>query len=245
MKERRFFFVPNAANETQLPPDEATHALRSLRLKSGDEIFLMDGEGCFYRAEITIAAAKHCVYEVKECLPQQKGWRGRIHIAMAPTKMMDRVEWFSEKATELGIDEMSFVNCSFSERKAMRTSRLERIVLSAVKQSRKPWRPIVNPLVSFKDFVRVPRQGQKFIAHCYEELQREDLYSILCRKEVAFTDDEITVLIGPEGDFSEEEVLLANANGYRSITLGSARLRTETAALLALTMAQLTRRLDE
>lgn len=245
MKEKRFFYVPNADVETQFPPDEAMHALRSLRLKSGDKIYLMDGEGSFYQAEITIAATKHCMYEVKERLPQKKGWRGRIHIAMAPTKMMDRVEWVAEKATELGVDELSFLSCKFSERKAMRTTRLERIVVSAMKQSRKPWRPVVNPLTSFKDFVRAQRTGHKFIAHCYEQMQRDDLFTILKSPQVALSDDDITVLIGPEGDFSEEEIRMATDNGYRSITLGNARLRTETAALSALMMAQLTRRTDE
>ena len=110
MKETRFFFVPNAANETEMPMDEAMHALRVLRLKSGDEMFLMDGDGTFYRAEVTIAATKHCMYEIKEALPQQKGWTGYIHLAMAPTKMMDRVEWLVEKATEKGFDEMSILN---------------------------------------------------------------------------------------------------------------------------------------
>ncbi len=236
MKETRFFFVPNAANETEMPMDEAMHALRVLRLKSGDEMFLMDGNGTFYRAEVTIAATKHCMYEIKEALPQQKGWTGYIHLAMAPTKMMDRVEWLVEKATEIGFDEMSFLNCKFSERKSMRTVRLDKIAVAAVKQSRKPWKPQLNSFINFKEFVNQPRKGRKYIAHCYEEIERIDLFSDLQNMP---KDEKVTILVGPEGDFSFEEVQLAISKGYQSITLGNSRLRTETAGLLAVTMAQL------
>lgn len=236
MKETRFFFVPNAANETEMPMDEAMHALRVLRLKSGDEMFLMDGDGTFYRAEVTIAATKHCMYEIKEALPQQKGWTGYIHLAMAPTKMMDRVEWLVEKATEIGFDEMSFLNCKFSERKSMRTVRLDKIAVAAVKQSRKPWKPQLNSFINFKEFVNQPREGRKYIAHCYEEIERIDLFSDLQNMP---KDEKVTILVGPEGDFSFEEVQLAISKGYQSITLGNSRLRTETAGLLAVTMAQL------
>lgn len=236
MKETRFFFVPNAANETEMPMDEAMHALRVLRLKSGDEMFLMDGDGTFYRAEVTIAATKHCMYEIKEALPQQKGWTGYIHLAMAPTKMMDRVEWLVEKATEIGFDEMSFLNCKFSERKSMRTVRLDKIAVAAVKQSRKPWKPHLNSFINFKEFVSQPREGRKYIAHCYEEIERIDLFSDLQNMP---KDEKVTILVGPEGDFSFDEVQLAISKGYQSITLGNSRLRTETAGLLAVTMAQL------
>ena len=236
MKETRFFFVPNAANETEMPMDEAMHALRVLRLKSGDEMFLMDGDGTFYRAEVTIAATKHCMYEIKEALPQQKGWTGYIHLAMAPTKMMDRVEWLVEKATEIGFDEMSFLNCKFSERKSMRTVRLDKIAVAAVKQSRKPWKPQLKSFINFKEFVSQPREGRKYIAHCYEEIERIDLFSDLQNMP---KDEKVTILVGPEGDFSFDEVQLAISKGYQSITLGNSRLRTETAGLLAVTMAQL------
>ena len=137
MKETRYFYVPDAANQKELPSDEAMHALRVLRLKSGDEMFLMDGVGNYYRAEVTIAATHHCYYEIKECLPQEPQWKGHIHLAIAPTKMMDRMEWLVEKATEIGIDEFSFLNCQFSERRLLKTARLDKIVVSAVKQSHK------------------------------------------------------------------------------------------------------------
>ena len=133
MKESRYFYVPDAANQTELPPDEAMHALRVLRLKGGDEMFLMDGTGCYYRAQVTIAATHHCYYEILETLPQQPQWQGRIHLAIAPTKMLERIEWMLEKATEVGIDEVSFVNCKFSERRILKTVRLEKIAVSAMK----------------------------------------------------------------------------------------------------------------
>ena len=240
MKESRYFFVPDAANQHELPSDEAVHALRVLRLKEGDEIFLMDGIGSFYRAEVTLAASKHCGYQILEHMPQNPAWRGHVHLAVAPTKMMERIEWLAEKATEVGFDELSFLNCQFSERKVIRKDRIEKIVLSAVKQSRKPWMPIVNEMVSFQTFVNTPRTGAKYIAHCYDEIPREDLYTLL-DKDVP--EEDATLLIGPEGDFSIDEVRMAIDNGYIPITLGSSRLRTETAALFAVMMAHLSKRI--
>lgn len=239
MKEIRFFYVPSAPELTELPMEEALHALRVLRLKSGDEMYLMDGDGSFYRAEVTIAATKRCMYEIKEVLLQEKAWKGNLHIAMAPTKMMDRVEWFCEKATEIGIDEITFLNCKQSERKVMRTVRLDKIVVSAVKQSRKPWKPKLNAMMSFKDFVTAPRGGKKYIAHCNEEIERKDFFTEIFPLASTESGDDVTVLIGPEGDFSVDEVRMALDNGYESITLGSSRLRTETAALSATMIAQL------
>lgn len=239
MKEMRFFYVPDAATLTELPMDEAMHALRVLRLKGGDEMFLMDGNGTFYRAEVTIAATKRCLYEIKETLPQEKAWRGRIHIAVAPTKMMDKMEWFCEKATEVGVDDITFLNCKFSERKVLRTVRLDKIVISAVKQSHKPWRPALNAMMPFKDFISRPREGRKYIAHCYEEIERKDFFNEIYPSLLTAQDEDVTVLIGPEGDFSIDEVNMAIANGYIPITLGTSRLRTETAALSAVMMAQL------
>ena len=238
MKEARFFYVPDAENNNELPTEEAMHALRVLRLKSGDEMFLMDGTGAFYKAEVTLAATKHCLYEIKEKMPQEKTWNGNICIAMAPTKMMDRTEWFAEKATEIGVDELAFLNCKFSERKVMRTVRLDKIIISAVKQSRKPWKPVLHPLTSFKDFVAKERDGMKFIAHCYNEIESQDLFDTLSKNKA--TANNITILIGPEGDFSIDEVRLAIKNGYIPVSLGKSRLRTETAALYAAMAAQLT-----
>ena len=240
MKEARYFYVPDAANQTELPQDEAFHALRVLRLKEGDEIFLMDGEGAFFRAVVAMTNSKHCFYKILETLPQEKTWRGRIHLAIAPTKNIDRIEWLAEKATEVGFDEISFFDCQFSERRQLREDRIEKIVVAAMKQSRKAWLPRVNALVPFRKFIEMPRSGRRFIAHCYEEIERSDLFQLLSdRCRATDSADEITILVGPEGDFSMDEVRMALENGYESVSLGASRLRTETAGLVAVMMANL------
>ena len=137
MKEARYFYVPNAATGRELPEEEAAHAVRVLRLQEGDEMVLMDGEGCFYQAEVTIATPKHCLYRITNTLPQQPQWKGHLHLAIAPTKMMERIEWMTEKAVEIGVDEISFLRCQFSERKVIKLPRVEKIAVSAMKQSRK------------------------------------------------------------------------------------------------------------
>lgn len=236
MKEARYFYVPDAANQTELPVDEAMHALRVLRLKGGDEMFLMDGVGNYYRAQVTIAATHHCYYEILEQMPQEPQWKGRVQLGIAPTKMLDRVEWMLEKATEIGVDEVSFLNCQFSERKLIKTTRLEKIVVSAVKQSHKAWKPVLNEIVSFKSFINQPHEGRKYIAHCYEEVPRTYLFDEL--RKPSDSEDAI-VLIGPEGDFSIDEVKMAIEAGWQSVHLGKSRLRTETAGLSAVMMMQL------
>ena len=238
MKEVRFFYVPDAATQTELPQEEATHALRVLRIQAGDELFLMDGKGVFYRAEVSLATNKRCIYEVKEVMPQQPAWRGHIHLAIAPTKMMDRIEWMAEKATEVGFDELTFLECRNSERKVLRVDRVEKIVVSAVKQSRKPWLPCVNAMTDFRKFVTQPFKGRKYIAHCYEEIPRTDLFHNLSKADLQ-NDEDVVVMIGPEGDFSIDEVQMAIDHGFVSVSLGESRLRTETAGLSAVMMAQL------
>lgn len=238
MKEVRFFYAPDATTSQELPNDEAMHALRVLRLKTGDEMMLMDGIGNYYRAEVTLAHTKHCLYEIKETFPQERQWQGHVHLAIAPTKLMDRMEWMIEKAVEIGVDEISFLNCQFSERRLVKTPRADKIVVSAMKQSHKAWKTQLNDIVPFKDFITQPREGRKFIAHCYEEIPRTYLYDEL--RQTAPTDD-TTVLIGPEGDFSVDEVKAAMANGYQSVHLGKSRLRTETAGLSAVMMMQLSK----
>jgi 16S rRNA (uracil1498-N3)-methyltransferase len=236
MKEMRFFYAPEAKDQTELPEEEAMHALRVLRLTDGDEMTLMDGKGNFYQAEVTLAATRHCMYEIKEVMPQNRPWAGKIHLAIAPTKMMDRIEWMVEKATEVGIDEISFLNCSFSERRVIKIPRIDKIVVSAVKQSRKAWKPEVHELQTFKHFIDTPREGKKYIAHCYEEVERTYLFDELKKED---PNQEFTVLVGPEGDFSIDEVKMAVAAGYQSVHLGQSRLRTETAGLAAVMMMQL------
>ena len=231
MKEERFFYDPLINGE--LPSEEAHHAVKVLRLGVGDEIRLMDGKGSFYRAAITAATSHRCLYQIVEQEPQEPAWEGHLHLAMAPTKLMDRVEWFAEKATEIGFDELTFLDCQFSERRVVKEERIDKILISAVKQSHKAWKPKLNKMIRFRDFIKQEREGDKFICHCYEEIGKESLIDILREGVPA------TVLIGPEGDFSIEEVKLAMQNGYRSVSLGKSRLRTETAALVAVHMMQL------
>ncbi len=236
MKEERFFYDPEVSGE--LPKEEAHHALKVLRLGDGDEIRLMDGKGTFYRATITTATGHRLLYQIDEAEPQQPAWKGHLHLAMAPTKLMDRVEWFAEKATEIGFDELSFLDCQFSERRVVKEERIDKILISAMKQSHKAWKPKLNGMHRFRDFINQDREGDKFICHCYEKSDIGDgekplLFDVL-REGVP-----TTVLIGPEGDFSIEEVKYALQNGYKSVTLGRSRLRTETAALVAVHMMQL------
>lgn len=228
--------MPDAASATELPADEASHAVRVLRMNPGDEMVLMDGVGTFFKAEVAVASPHHCVYRVLEEMPQLPQWHGRYHIAMAPTKLMDRTEWMLEKVTEIGVDEVSLLNCGNSERRVAKPARLEKILVSAMKQSRKAWKPVLNDMAAFRKFVSEPRGGMKFIAHCYEEIPRTYLYDELCGRDVS---EAVTVLIGPEGDFTPDEVRMAVDAGYVSVHLGQSRLRTETAAMVAVMMMHL------
>lgn len=236
MKEARYFYVPNAMHEHALPEEEAKHATRVLRLKEGDEMFLMDGEGTFHRAHVSLASNHKCLYEIDESIPQTPTWKGRVHLVIAPTKDIGRIEWMVEKATEIGFDEITFVDCKFSERRSIRVDRIEKIVVSAAKQSRKAWMPRVNGLMPFKQFVDEHKSGQSFICHCYNEFERKDLSTTL---QALPEEDETIVMVGPEGDFSVQEVTYALAHGFESVSLGKSRLRTETAGLYAVMLANL------
>lgn len=226
------FYTPDIDTCPELPEEEAGHCLRVLRLGVGDEVMLTDGKGFLYKAVISAATGKRCQVKVVEKIEQEKFWKGHLHLAMAPTKNMDRIEWFAEKATEIGFDELSFLNCRFSERKVIKTERIEKIVVSAMKQSLKARKPIVNEMTDFAKFMQRDFQGQKFIAHCYEGEKP-------LLKEVLKPEEDALVLIGPEGDFSPEEVQKAEALGFQPISLGKSRLRTETAALVAVHMMNL------
>ena len=236
MKEVRYFYTPNIAVSNELPEEEAAHAVRVLRLQPGDGMMLMDGCGTFYEAEVTLATQKHCQFRVVQELPQEPQWKGHLHLAIAPTKMMERMEWMTEKAVEIGIDELSFLDCQFSERKVVKLPRVEKIAISAMKQSRKAWKPQLNGMESFRSFISREHKGRKYIAHCYEEVARTYLYKEL--QEPAESDD-VLVLIGPEGDFSIDEVRMAIDHGFQSVHLGTSRLRTETAGLAAVMMMRL------
>ena len=238
MKEIRYFYVPNAARLSELPEEEAQHALRVLRLQEGDNMMLMDGEGRFFEASVTATDRHHCYYQIVQTLPQERQWTGHLHLAIAPTKMMERMEWLYEKATEVGVDEFSLLNCQFSERRVVKEQRLEKIVIAAVKQSRKAWVPKVNAIVDFRTFIESHKEGRRYIAHCYEEVPRTELFDEL--RQSSSIEDAL-VLIGPEGDFSIDEVRLAVSAGFVSVSLGKSRLRTETAGLAAVMMMQLSK----
>ena len=220
------FYTPDILTNPELPEEEAGHCLRVLRLSIGSEIMLTDGKGSFYKAVISAATNKRCQVQITETIPQEAFWTGHLHLAMAPTKNMDRIEWFAEKATEIGFNELSFLNCRYSERKVIKIDRVEKIVVSALKQSLKANKPIVNEMIDFRKFMERDFPGQKFIAHCYEGEKP-------LLKDVIVPGEDAVVLIGPEGDFSREEVELAESKGFKDISLGKSRLRTETAALVA------------
>lgn len=239
MKEIRYFYVPDAANAGELPEEEVKHAVKVLRIQCGDKLVLVDGEGGIFDAEVSVVSAKRCLYNILDSHQYEREWHGRICLAIAPTKMVERIEWMAEKATEIGFDELAFLNCKFSERKTIRTDRIERIVVSAMKQSHKACKPIVDEMCSFKDFVSAEREGRKFIAHCYDEVERKDFFDAISDID---KQTPITIFVGPEGDFSIDEVELAMKNGYESISLGRSRLRTETAGLSAVMMANLSKR---
>ena len=222
----QIFYTPDIAIKPELPEEEAGHCIRVLRLGEGDEIVLTDGQGSFYKAAISRAHPKHCEVTLLESWKQPDLWNFNLHIAIAPTKNMDRMEWFVEKATEIGFDELTFLNCRFSERKVIKTERISKILVSAIKQSLKARLPQLNEMTDFNKFITQPFLGQKFIAHCYEGEKP-------LLKDMVHPGEDALVLIGPEGDFSEEEVRKATENDFIPISLGKSRLRTETAALVA------------
>ena len=243
MKEVRFFYVPNADSVNELPEEEAQHAVRVLRMEMGDEMMLMDGAGTFYRAIVTEATKKRCLYRIEETLPQERQWMPHLHLAMAPTKNMDRTEWFAEKATEIGFDELTFLKCRWSERTVIKTERIEKILVSAMKQSHKAWKPVLNEMTDFKAFLQEIEQRekasrktmQKFICHCYDDADPAMGIAkhVGLLKDVVKSGEDVLVMVGPEGDFSIDEVKLAEAKGFQGVSLGKSRLRTETAALVA------------
>ena len=236
MKEVRYFYDPDLSGS--LPEEEAKHVVRVLRMKEGDIINLMDGRGSFHEADITTASNHRCLYRILSSCEQTRPWAGKIHLAVAPTKLNDRIEWLAEKATEIGWDRVSFLNCQFSERRNIKTERIEKILVSATKQSHKAWIPQVDEMLSFKDFVKEFGNSSgnddtdRFICHCYEG-EKPHLKDVLKKGRNCI------VMIGPEGDFSVEEVALAEQYGFKPVTLGTSRLRTETAALVAVHLMQL------
>jgi 16S rRNA (uracil1498-N3)-methyltransferase len=221
----QLFYIQNPEKEIILSAEESKHATKVLRKKEGDILNFTDGKGGFYKAEITIADGRKCRLEIVSTDQKPKQHNYHLHIAIAPTKNMDRYEWFLEKATEIGIDEITPIICSHSERKIIKTERCNRILHSAMKQSLKFHLPKLNEAISLKDFLKQDFEGGKYIAHCEDGVKTE-----LRKEEKA---NKTTVLIGPEGDFSPTEIELALQNQFKAVSLGKSRLRTETAGLVA------------
>ncbi|HEV8515949.1 MAG TPA: 16S rRNA (uracil(1498)-N(3))-methyltransferase [Cyclobacteriaceae bacterium] len=208
-----------------LDAEESRHAVRVLRMSEGDQLTLTDGKGFFYSARITKADSKKCQFEILDKKENSKR-NFHIHVAIAPTKNADRIEWFVEKATEIGIDEISFILCKNSERKVINADRVEKVAVSAMKQSKQAWLPKLNEIIPFKKIVEA-KSDQKFIGFV-------DSTNPLHLKKLAQPNKKYLVLIGPEGDFSMEELELALKNGFEKVSLGTNRLRTETAGLVAI-----------
>ena len=224
------FYFPDLSSETvSLDEDESKHAVRVLRLAKGDAVELVDGKGTRATAEVDDDHPKRCTLRMISRQHESTHRKFRLHIAVAPTKNADRLEWFTEKAVEIGIDSISLIHCDHSEKEKVKTERLEKLAIAAMKQSQQSWLPEIRPVQSFTEFLRqCPSQAQRFIAHC-EETEKRHLGS------AAQPGGEYIVLIGPEGDFSPEEIKAAIAAGFIPVSLGETRLRTETAALYALT----------
>ena len=240
MKELRFFYDEALCGE--LPEEEARHAVRVLRLREDDVIWLMDGRGTFCEAVITTASNHHCLYRILKSVPQERQWNGHLHLVIAPTKMMERMEWMVEKAVEIGVDEISFVRCDNSERTDIKTERLRRIALSAVKQSRKAWVPLINDMRPLPDVLHsVGAEDISFVCHCHEG--RKEHLDDLLRKDRERTalhpECSVMVFVGPEGDFSDNEIKMMDAVGVLPASLGESRLRTETAGLVAVHLMHL------
>ncbi len=227
------FYTPDITDKFyQLNEEESRHCIKVLRLKEDDTIYLIDGKGTLFTAKIIDAHHKHCTVE---CIDKQTDFEKldyELHIALAPTKNIDRTEWFLEKCTEIGIDEFTPLLCEHSERKVIKPARLQKVITSAVKQSLKAFHPKLNELTKFNELVTTPFNGDKYIAHCYKG--KKPHLKTLCRAK-----SKCLILIGPEGDFSPLEVELAKANGFKEISLGNSRLRTETAGVVACNIVSL------
>jgi len=223
----QLFYTDNTDTQFTLNSEESKHITKSLRKKEGDVLNFTDGKGNLLIAEIISSDLRKTRVKVIEKIDKEKGHNYYLHIAIAPTKNMDRFEWFLEKATEIGIDEITPIICDRSERKVVRTERCNRILLSAMKQSLKFHKPKLNESISFTDFIKKDLEGSKYIAHC-EKSEKIELKD----KE---TEKKTLILIGPEGDFSPTEIEKATNNNCRAISLGNSRLRTETAGLFAVT----------
>lgn len=222
------FYSPNIEESKQLTESDSQHCIKVLRMKEGDDIYVVDGKGFQYICKIIEAHRKHVYLSITEKIELPNHWKGNINIAIAPTKNLDRMEWMAEKSTEIGIDRITPLLCRHSERKELKAERLHKILVAAMKQSLKSVIPQLDDMTPFSQFVNNAPEGQKFIAYCDADTERK----ILAQEYKPGSN--VTILIGPEGDFSPEEVDEAIKAGFIPISLGNSRLRTETAAIFAL-----------
>lgn len=220
------FFGIIQNNVAILNEDESLHCVKVLRHKVGDIIQVIDGNGTRAIGKIEAAHAKQCAVSLteKEVVKHTRNYK--IHIAIAPTKNIERIEWFVEKAVEVGVDEISFIKCKNSERTVVKDERILKVAESAVKQSQQAYIPKINPLIDFKEFIKKDISDIKLIAHCEKESKQHI-------KQYITTNKSFTILIGPEGDFTKDEITLALSSSYLPVALGDSRLRTETAGLFA------------
>lgn len=224
----QLFYNPEISEDAEtffFDREESKHIIKVLRKKEGDNLFVTNGLGFLFKTEITLASDSKCQVKI---VSSEKGeaLKYHLHLAVAPTKMNDRFEWFLEKATEIGVSEITPIICDHSERKIIKTDRFDKIIQSAMKQSLHYYLPKLNEPIAFKDFIKQENKGLNLIAHC-EETDKKSL------KAVVQPNQDATILIGPEGDFSEKEIKLALENNYLAVMLGNTRLRTETAAVVA------------
>ncbi len=220
------FYTPDITQNTYtLNEEESKHCVRVLRLTVGTIVNLVDGKGGFYTAEITSDNPKKVSLSILKVETEFHKRNHYLHVAVAPTKNIDRIEWFLEKATELGIDEITPIITDRSERKIVKEDRLNKVITSAVKQSIKAYHPKLNDAISFDAFLKQPFEGEKLMAHCIDEGEKRYISQLVAPRQ------KYLILIGPEGDFTPEEVNLALNKGFKALTLGDNRLRTETAAL--------------
>ena len=224
----QLFYNPTIDQTTEnfsFDKEESKHIIKVLRKKDTDILFVTNGLGLLFETEITLASDNKCTVKIIS-IEKTEPSKFHLHLAVAPTKMNDRYEWFLEKATEIGIHEITPIICDRSERRVVNTERFEKIILTAMKQSNVLYLPKLNEAITFKEFIKRKNEGVQLIAHC-EETGKKSLKSVLRPNE------NVTLLIGPEGDFSEKEIALALENKYVPVSLGNTRLRTETAAIVA------------
>ena len=225
----QLFYAPEISlPRYTLTEEESKHCIRVLRMRLGDELHLTDGRGTMYRCKVVDDNAKRCTVEVVDSISEYEKMDYGLTMAVAPTKNIDRFEWFLEKATEVGITEVYPIESDHSERRQIKLERQERVITSAVKQSLKAYHPTLHELTDVREVIAMNFDGQKYIAHCNDAFGERPYLGSLIKKG-----ENNLILIGPEGDFSEEEITFAKQNGFKAISLGKERLRTETAAVVA------------